>query len=108
MRTTLIIAAITLVPASASRSRMLEVRAYCPCAVCCGEWADGITASGRVATLPGVASRSLPFGTAVFIECYGKAVVDDRGPNLVEVRFPTHREALEWGVRVVAVKIGDD
>ena len=28
---------------------LMEVTAYCPCVLCCGEFADGITASGRVA-----------------------------------------------------------
>ena len=96
--------------------RTMRVTAYCPCSQCCGAWADGVTASGAPVTSNGgrfvAADRSLPFGTMVSIPGYagGKAVpVLDRGGAIkgdrLDVFFPTHAEALQWGVRYLRVTI---
>ena len=70
----------------ASLVALYEVTAYCPCAKCCGKWADGITASGKPVTANGgffcAADKSIPFGTLIAIPGYngGKPVpVLDRG-----------------------------
>lgn len=83
-----------------------EVYAYCPCERCCGKWADGITASGHEIQ-PGdkfaAAPPEFPFGAILDIPGYGKVPVRDRGGaikgNRLDVFFPTHQAALEWGVK---------
>jgi 3D (Asp-Asp-Asp) domain-containing protein len=81
-----------------------EVTAYCSCERCCGEFADGVTASGhelKAGDLVVAAPRSIPFGTKIFIPGYGLATVEDIGGaitgNRLDVWFPTHEEALQWG-----------
>lgn len=81
-----------------------EVTAYCPCTKCCGTCSPGITASGHRIE-PGdvfvAAPKNIPFGTKVFVPGYGWSTVQDRGGaikgNRIDVFFPTHQEALEWG-----------
>jgi 3D (Asp-Asp-Asp) domain-containing protein len=95
----------------------MEVTAYCPCRKCCGKNARGVTASGaRVSHNDGlfVAADTtlLPFRTKLLIPGYasGKAVpVLDRGGaikgNRLDVFFPTHEQALNWGRRTIDVTI---
>lgn len=88
-----------------------KIKAYCPKSCCCGRFADGITASGYKIK-PGdklVAAPSfIPFGTMVDIPGYGEASVEDRGrlitSNMLEVYFDTHQEAVDWGVKYLAVR----
>jgi len=92
------------------------VTAYCPCKKCCGPQACGITASGKPVTANGslfvAADRSIPFGTKIKVPGYadGKAVpVLDRGGaikgNRLDVYFPTHQAALNWGRQTLTVEI---
>lgn len=88
------------------------VTAYCPCEKCCGRYADGVTASGYVIEYGAsfvAAPESIPFGTMLDIPGYGIAPVRDRGGaikgNRLDVFFPTHREAMEWGWQKLQVKI---
>ena len=94
--------------------RRMVVTAYCPCTECCGPNAVGITASGKPVSANGqrfvAADRSVPFGTMLTIPGYtgGRPVeVLDRGGairgNRLDVYFPTHREARQWGVRKLVV-----
>jgi 3D (Asp-Asp-Asp) domain-containing protein len=94
----------------------MEVTAYCPCQKCCGENAEGITASGHdVSYNQGrfVAADTdvLPFGTKLIIPGYtGKPVeVIDRGGaikgNKLDLFYPTHEEALQWGRQWVDVVV---
>ncbi len=90
-------------------SKTYRVTAYCPCEKCCGEFADGITASGRPATgLIVAAPPDIPFNTRLDIPGYGRGLVADRGGVIkgdrLDVLFPTHQEALEWGVQYLKVK----
>lgn len=85
-----------------------RVTAYCPCKICCGRFSDGITASGAKAEGKLIAApKSIPFGTWIDIEGYGYAEVLDRGGAIkgkrLDVFFPTHQEALNWGVRYVGI-----
>ena len=100
------------------RTIRMEVTAYCPCTKCCGENAEGITASGRdVSYNQGrfVAADTdvLPFGTKLVIPGYhGKPVeVIDRGGaikgNKLDLFYPTHEEALQWGRQIIEVTIVD-
>jgi 3D (Asp-Asp-Asp) domain-containing protein len=99
------------------RTMRMEVTAYCPCTKCCGENAQGITASGRDVSYNNsrfVAADTtvLPFHTKLVIPGYhsGATVeVIDRGGaikgNKLDLYFPTHEEALEWGRQWVDVTI---
>ena len=93
----------------------MRVTAYCPCEKCCGEFADGITASGHKIH-PGdcfvAADSSLPFGTELIVPDYNAnrpVKVLDRGGaitgNHLDVFFPTHEQALQWGVKNLDVKV---
>ena len=96
----------------------MEVTAYCRCKICCEECADGVTSIGRDAKTKGIAAdpKFIPYGTVLEVPGYGKFEVDDTGRDMrkaaklgkyhIDVRFPTHKEALEWGRRKkVKVKI---
>jgi len=89
-----------------------EVTAYCPCEKCCGKFADGTTASGRVIFKGDkfcAADKSIPFGTMITIPDYGTVPVLDRGGAItgsrIDVFFPDHQQALNWGRRKMTVKI---
>ena len=95
----------------------MRVTAYCPCSKCCGPYADGMTACGHVIQ-PGdtfvAADKRYAFGTEMIVPSYsqGRTVkVLDRGGaikgNRVDVFFPSHQEALEWGVKHLDVKVHD-
>jgi len=95
----------------------MRVTAYCPCPKCCGPYADGMTACGHVIQ-PGdtfvAADKRYAFGTEMIVPGYsqGRTVkVLDRGGAIqghrVDVFFPSHQEALEWGVKYLDVKIHD-
>ncbi|MBE0536260.1 MAG: 3D domain-containing protein [Phycisphaerae bacterium] len=93
----------------------MRVTAYCPCAKCCGQWADGITANGhRIVNGDRfvAADRRYVFGTELIIPGYDNdrpVKVLDRGGAIkgdkLDVFFNTHQEALEWGVRYLDVKV---
>lgn len=103
------------VKTEACETQTMRVTAYCPCAKCCGKWADGITANGH-RIRPGdrfvAAPRSIPFGKMVIVPGYNQgrpAPVLDRGGAIKDGRldlyFDTHQEALKWGVKYVEVAI---
>jgi 3D (Asp-Asp-Asp) domain-containing protein len=93
----------------------MRVTAYCPCAKCCGEYSDGITACGhkiQAGDTFAAADKRYPFGTEMIIAGYnhGEPIkVLDRGGairgNRLDVFFHTHKEALQWGVRHLDVKV---
>ena len=88
-----------------------NVSAYCPCELCCGIYADGVTASGHVIQ-PGdkfvAADPSIPFGTLLDVPGYGIVPVLDRGGaikgNKLDLYFDTHAEALLWGRKQLRVR----
>lgn len=98
-------------PRTQPEAVLTRVTAYCPCERCCGKWADGVTASGHVIQ-PGdkfvAAPKSIPFGTMLDIPGYGCVPVLDRGGaikgNRIDCYFPTHQEALNWGVKYLPVE----
>ena len=93
--------------------REVELTAYCPCEICCGEYADGVTASGVSVDYNGgrilAAPASFPFGTLIYVEGEGMLEVQDRGGsiqgNRLDVFKRTHEEALEFGRKVETVSI---
>jgi len=104
-------------PIRLARTMRMKVTAYSPDYRSCGASADGITASGfSVLTNGGfmVAAdpRVLPLGSLVSVPGYdGGAVVpvlDTGGAikgNRLDVLFPTHEVAMQWGVRDIEVGI---
>jgi len=108
----------------------METTGYCKCGKCCGwkrNWkfqpvvaagpqkgkpkAVGITATGSKADWGTIAAdtRYYPFGTIMQIPGYGWGRVEDIGGGIkgmhIDLYFPSHREALEWGREWKTVKI---
>lgn len=82
-----------------------KLTAYCNCAVCCGRWAGGPTASGKM-PMQGrtIATGVLPFGTKLNIG--GKIyTVEDRGTPYghIDIYMERHADAEEFGVRYADV-----
>ena len=103
---------------------------YCKCGDCCGwhrNWYGrptyssgslkgqkkrvGITADGSRAGHGTLAAdtRRYPFGSIIYIPGYGYGEVQDRGGAIkgdhIDLYFPNHKAALEWGRRTVDVKV---
>jgi 3D (Asp-Asp-Asp) domain-containing protein len=99
-------------PLAEAPSFIYIITAYCPCHICCGIYSDGATANGYIIQERDkfvAAPKRIPFGTIINIPGYGKVPVLDRGGtikgNRLDVFFPTHQEALEWGIRELEVFI---
>jgi len=122
LRDTAVTASAVIAPSAINhklRTLRMEVTAYCPCTKCCGENAQGITASGRDVSYNNsrfVAADTtvLPFHTKLIIPGYhdGATVeVIDRGGaikgNKLDLYFPTHEEALQWGRKWIDVTVID-
>ena len=82
-----------------------KLTAYCNCAVCCGRWAGGPTASGKMPVQSRtIATGVLPFGTKLNIG--GKIyTVEDRGTPYghIDIYMERHADAEEFGVRYADV-----
>ena len=55
-------------------------------------------------------TKYYPFGTVMYVEGYGKGVVEDRGSAIkgqdrIDLFFRSHRKALKWGRKKIMVKI---
>lgn len=100
-------------PSRSLQTITMEATAYCNCYKCTGKHPGdryyGITATGTKAGTGTVAAdfSILPPGTRLSIPGYGEGIVSDRGGsirgNRLDLWFPSHSEALEWGRRVVRV-----
>lgn len=100
-----------------ARTIWMTVTAYSPDHRSCGEFADGITASGKSIWTNGMKlvaadKRLMPFGTLLSIPGYdGGAIVPvlDRGGaikgNRLDVLYPTHSTARKWGVQRLPVVV---
>ena len=89
---------------------LFRVSAYCPCSICCGPNAKGITASGkRAAVGMCAADPSIPFGTRLHVDGLGVVTVEDRGGKIrgkrLDIYCETHAAALRWGVRYLRIKV---
>lgn len=93
-----------------------EIAHYCSCSICCGEWSDGFTASGTVATegrTIAVDPNVIPIGSevALFYDdgriCYYFA--EDTGSaikgNKVDVFIADHERANNLGITGASVYI---
>lgn len=82
-----------------------KLTAYCNCAVCCGRWAGGPTASGKMPVQGRtIATGVLPFGTKLNIG--GKIyTVEYRGTPYghIDIYMERHADAEEFGVRYADV-----
>lgn len=93
-----------------------KVTHYCSCPFCCGDWSDGVTASGSqvqqgrtIATDPDV----IPIGSRVRIYYEDGTeqdyVAEDTGSaiqgNRIDVYMDSHEAALEEGVKIANVYI---
>lgn len=113
------VAARSNVQPKQNRQLWMEVTAYCPCTKCCGPQAHGVTASGLPVThndgkFVAADTKVLPFGSKITIPGYGESAsvpVIDRGGAIkgsrIDVFYPTHQEALEWGRRWVMVTVDE-
>lgn len=107
----------------------METTGYCNCQKCCSwerSWLGlgqpvystgaskgkpkkvGVTASGTKAKRGTLAAdASVPFGAIFDIPGYGMGRVEDRGGaikgNKLDLWFPTHQAALNWGRRTLTV-----
>lgn len=90
--------------------------AYCPCSICCGQYANGITATGTRAKANhtvAVDPNKIPYGS--ILEIGGKRyVAEDCGgdikDNRIDIFFNTHQEAINYGKKTVDVYLvtGED
>ncbi len=87
------------------------VTAYCTCPICCGQWADGRTATGTWATEGRtIAADPLVFsmGTCVTVLGVGNRIVEDTGSAIkwraIDVFMKSHEAARQFGVRFLKVK----
>ena len=108
----------------------METTGYCACKKCCGwkrNWLFqpvfasgpnkgkpkkvGITATGTKAGWGTIAAdtRYYPFGTIMYVPGYGWGRVEDVGGAIkdhhIDLFFPTHKEALEWGRQQKTIKV---
>ena len=89
---------------------MVWTTAYCPCSICCGPYANGITASGTVGkarhTIAVDAYHPIvPMGTKVVIEGI-TYTVEDTGDlnhygNDFDIFYAHHEDCRQWGHRQV-------
>lgn len=84
------------------------ITAYCPCAECCGRWADGVTASGLPAG-PGIVAVDpdvIPLGSTVIIDGM-KYLAADTGSGVeglhIDIFLASHEETVAHGVRTAEV-----
>jgi 3D (Asp-Asp-Asp) domain-containing protein len=95
----------------AEKWQVFEATGYCSCVKCCVK-SDGITASGTRAR-PGVIAvdpEVIPQGSTVYIQGMGEFAAEDVGGAIrgkrIDIWFPDHGTALEFGRKMVRVKWG--
>ena len=93
----------------------MRVTAYCPCTLCCGRKAEGITANGHIIRRGDrfvAAPKQYSFGTEIIVPHYNGAQpikVLDRGGaikgNRLDLFFASHTRAAKWGIKYLNVKV---
>lgn len=77
------------------------ITAYCPCAECCGQWADGLTSTGLPA-MPGIVAVDkdvIPLGSTVIIDGQRYLAADTGVTGLhVDVCLSDHAATVAAGV----------
>ncbi len=104
-------------PVRPARTIDMLVTAYAPDARSCGDFADGQTATLHAVTtnagrLVAADTRVLPYGSMLSIPGYDNGsiapVLDCGGAikgNRLDLLFPTHAQARDWGVRRLKVTV---
>ena len=106
-------AAMTMLPAPEAEEPSIyvgefTVTAYCPCAECCGHWADGLTATGIPASggIVAVDPAVIPLGSTVIIDGQ-QYLAADTGSGVdgmhIDICTNSHQEAEAFGKRTAAV-----
>lgn len=97
-------------PVSASSDATLKplgtfrITHYCPCSICCGPWANGITSTGVTATTNrtiAVDPTQIPYGSKVVINGQVYVAEDCGGAiktNCIDIYVATHEEGESKGV----------
>jgi 3D (Asp-Asp-Asp) domain-containing protein len=107
----------TVAAAAGESIGQVRITAYCPCAVCCGKWAGGPTASGVMPKAGHTIAVDaynpiLPMGTRVIINGVTYRVEDTgnlaRSGTDFDIYFNTHAEALAWGRRTHTAYVADN
>ena len=84
------------------------ITAYCPCEECCGQWADGLTATG-IPAVPGVVAvdpEVIPLGSVVVIDGLRYLAADTGVSGLsIDICAASHQEAADFGVQTAEVWI---
>ena len=78
-----------------------KVTAYCACSICCGAYANGITASGTVPVQgQTIAMYGVPFGTKLVVNDV-VYTVEDRGTPYghIDIYMVDHEDAAAFGVQ---------
>src|SRR5512139_3188206 len=88
------------------------VTAYCPCKICCNH-THGITKSGHhVEEDITAACGNQLYGKVIWIETVGVRFCEDKGSrvqgNRVDLYFPYHQRAIEFGKKKLEVIILGD
>lgn len=89
----------------------VKTTAYCNCRACCGSWAGGPTASGKMpkeGRTIAVDKNVIPLGTKVEID--GKIyIAEDTGGsvkgNWIDIYFEKHSDTTKYGVQYKTVKV---
>jgi 3D (Asp-Asp-Asp) domain-containing protein len=102
----------------AGKTILVKVTGYCPCRICCGKRACGITSTGKSAYgTAGIAAdpRVFPYGTRIEIQGMPILEVDDSGSDMIratkqqfcwmDLRFSSHQEAKNFGTKILAIRI---
>lgn len=107
---------------------VFRVTAYCPCEICCGEWAKKrpidengnpiVVGAAGVELVDRVSVASpLPFGTKVDLDGIGvvevqdltaKWVVEKHGENIIDIYMTDHDTAWNFGVKYIEGVILND
>ena len=77
---------------------------YCNCQKCCGAWAGGPTASGRMPEryrTIAVSTSEIPLNSTVYIDGFGFRVAEDTGVSAgtIDIYCPDHQMCLDLGVK---------
>ena len=81
-----------------------KITHYCPCSICCGPWANGITSTGVTATTNrtiAVDPTQIPYGSKVVINGQVYVAEDCGGAikhNCIDIYVATHQEGEDKGV----------
>ena len=96
---------------------VLLVSFYCPCKICCGKWAGGLTSTGTWPEQKFSLACNKAWtrqGKKFFIPSFGLTECEDTGSKIqgthVDMFVETHAEAVRLGIKKVTayeVKLND-